>query len=252
MSTNALVSVVIPVYNGSAYLEQAIRSVLAQTYPHIEIIAVNDGSTDESAQILARVGTQVRVISQANAGVAAARNAGIANARGEFICFLDQDDYWRPEKVAEQVARFRSSDRVGLVHTDVICHNEHNNNFTNHINPADPKQMVGDCYERLLMGNAICNSSVMVRKSLIDIVGLCDPRIRGNTVQDYDLWLRVASVSHLDCVPKRLTVFRLHGGQGHSDHRAMIREELELLLPLRPERRMACPTRWPSPVGPAL
>jgi glycosyltransferase involved in cell wall biosynthesis len=178
----------------------------------------------------------VRVISQANAGVSAARNAGIAAARGEYLSFLDQDDSWAPAKVAEQVARFRASGRVGLVHTAVDYFDEESGALVGPENPdAHPEQMVGDCYDRLLLSNPLCNSSVMVRRSVIEAVGPCDPRIRGNTVQDYDLWLRVARVSAFDYVDQPLTVFRLHGGQGHRDRRAMLGEELKVLLRILPE-----------------
>jgi glycosyltransferase involved in cell wall biosynthesis len=232
LEMNDLVSVVIPVFNGSRYLAEAVRSVLDQTYPRVEVVAVDDGSTDDSPRVLAGFGERVRVIRQANSGVAAARNTGMSNARGEFVAFLDQDDYWRPEKLARQVDRFRASGRVGLVHTDFGFRRGDHESLDN---PHPAGLMVGDCFELLLLGNPLCNSSVLVRKSVIDAVGPCDLRILGNTVQDYDLWLRVARVSRFDFVASPLTFFRLHEGQGHRDRRGMLSEELDVLLRLRPE-----------------
>jgi glycosyltransferase involved in cell wall biosynthesis len=226
-----MVSVVIPVFNGAPFLAQAIQSVLDQTYPLIEVIAVDDGSIDESLEILQGFGNHIQIIAQPNSGVAAARNAGIAKAVGEFIAFLDQDDYWNREKVARQVEKFAASTQVGLVHTGVSYFDATIRNFVSPENPSSrPEQMVGDCYELLLMGNPLCNSSVIVRRKFINMVGPCNLKIRGNTVQDYDLWLRLARVSQFDYVNEPLTVFRLHEDQGHRDRRAMLCEELKLLL----------------------
>jgi glycosyltransferase involved in cell wall biosynthesis len=107
-----LVSVVIPVFNGERWLAEAVDSVVAQTYPNVEIVAVDDGSTDGSAAILARYPT-VRTITQPNAGCAVARNRGITEARGEFVAFIDQDDRWTPAKLATQVALLRGRPDAG-------------------------------------------------------------------------------------------------------------------------------------------
>lgn len=242
---DGLVSVILPVYNGAAFLEGAIRSVLNQSYPRIEIVAVDDGSTDASPSILASFSDSLRIVTQPNAGVAAARNAAIAQARGEFVAFLDQDDAWRPAKVARQVAAFRASNCVGLIHTDVDYLDAESGELTGPQDPtARPELMVGDCFEALLLGNPLCNSSVMLRSSVLHRVGPCDLRIRGNTVQDYDLWLRVAQVSQLAHVPEPLTVFRLHPAQGHRDRRAMLQEELGILLRIRPEAQWWLKAEW--------
>lgn len=110
------VSVIIPVYNGAHYLAAAIESVLAQTYPHYELIVVDDGSTDGSGAV-ARAYTAVRLITQSNQGVAAARNTGIAAAGGELIAFLDQDDLWLPGKLHAQVARLIAEPQLGYTRT---------------------------------------------------------------------------------------------------------------------------------------
>jgi glycosyltransferase involved in cell wall biosynthesis len=103
-----LISCVVPVYNGERYLGEAIESILKQSYRPIEIIIADDGSTDETASIAAGYGKQLRYLSQANAGAAAARNLGMSAAEGEFVGFLDADDVWPWDKLDRQMARFRA------------------------------------------------------------------------------------------------------------------------------------------------
>lgn len=110
-SVNPLVSVILPVYNGARYVGEAIESVLSQDYRPIECIVVDDGSSDESAQIIARY--PVTYIRQAQAGPGAARNAGVGAASGEILAFLDQDDQWAPGKLSAQVDILRSSPVAG-------------------------------------------------------------------------------------------------------------------------------------------
>src|SRR5438132_1599837 len=114
--TPLCVSVVIPVYNGERYLADAIQSVRDQTYQNFEVIVVDDGSTDGSADVAQRFGEAIRYVHQANGGVCKARNAGIAAARGAYIAFLDQDDLWLPDKLAAQVTYLDSHPEVGAVY----------------------------------------------------------------------------------------------------------------------------------------
>jgi glycosyltransferase involved in cell wall biosynthesis len=114
-----VVSCIVPVYNGEAYLGAALDSILAQTWRPLEIIVVDDGSTDGSAAVAETYGAIVRVIRQANAGCAAARNAGLAAATGEFVAFLDADDVWHPEKLDRQMARFEARPELDYTVTHV-------------------------------------------------------------------------------------------------------------------------------------
>lgn len=116
-----LVSVLIPTYNRAYILGQAIDSVLAQDHPQLEVIVVDDGSTDDTPALLAGYGDRVRVVRQANAGLAAARNAGLALARGEFIAFQDSDDLWAPWKLTVQVALMRRVPDMALCWTDMAA-----------------------------------------------------------------------------------------------------------------------------------
>jgi len=232
--TPELVSVVIPVYNGAAHLRQAIESVLSQTYAAVELIAVDDGSTDESPAVLQQYANRLTIIRQANAGVATARNSGIQRATGEFIAFLDQDDWWHPEKLERQVAVFREDDGIGLVHTDVAYFADEQKTFVLPPNPdTNPSSMVGNCFDRLLLGNHITNSSVVVRRSMLDRYGLCNTSLKKNTVADHDLWLRIAKNSRVGFVDQRLTYFRIHAGQGSASRIAMLSDEIGVILQYR-------------------
>ena len=119
MLMNVTVSVVIPTYNYGRYLATAIESALAQTFVPLEVIVVDDGSTDDTPQILETFGNRIQTIRQLNQGAGAARNTGIAAARGEYVAFLDSDDIWKPRKLQMQIARFDADPALGLVHCGV-------------------------------------------------------------------------------------------------------------------------------------
>lgn len=227
--TRPLVSVVIPVFNGERFLRQAIDSALAQTYDAVEVIAVDDGSTDGSPAILASYGDRVRAIRQPNSGVSRARNAGIASARGEFIAFLDQDDWWQPAKLERQAESVLSDAEIGLVHTDAAHFDEPSQSYAGRINWVRTELLTGRCYDRLLLGNGIFNSSVLVRKSALNAVGGFNEDIRRNTIQDYDLWLRIAKQYAFAYIAEPLMVYRLHPDQGMWNVRDSLLEELRLL-----------------------
>jgi glycosyltransferase involved in cell wall biosynthesis len=224
-----LVSVVIPVYNGSRFLREAIDSTLGQTYSPVQVIVVDDGSVDDSAQIIRSYGSRVDYVGQQNAGVARARNKGVSAARGDFIAFLDQDDWWRPDKISRQMEFFIQDPDVGLVHSEAAHYDNPSSAFVERFNPNRSDLLTGHCYERLLLGNAIFNSSVMIRRSVLDTVGVFDTQIQGNTIQDYDLWLRIARRSSLVYIPEQLTIYRLHPDQGMWMARDSLVEELRLL-----------------------
>jgi glycosyltransferase involved in cell wall biosynthesis len=225
-----LVSVVVPVYNGEKYLRQAIDSALGQTYQPLQVVVVDDGSTDASPTVVASYGERARSIRQPNAGVARARNAGLAAADGELVAFLDQDDWWLPEKVARQVECFQANPDLGLVHTGILQYSESSGGFIEGVYDTGPSPLLqGHCYERLLLGNGVYNSSVMIRKAVIEKAGLFDPGIPGNTCQDYDLWLRIARHYPFGYVAEPLAALRLHPEQGTWNRRAMLGDELRIV-----------------------
>ena len=117
--TAPLVSCIVPVFNGERYLGEALESILRQTHPRLEVIVVDDGSTDGTSGIVAGYGSRIRGLFQTNAGPAAARNRGLAAARGELVGFLDADDLWHPEKLARQVGRFHTRPELDACVTHV-------------------------------------------------------------------------------------------------------------------------------------
>ena len=116
---SALISCIVPVYNGERYVGEALDSILAQTYRPLEVIVVDDGSTDRTAEVVAGYGGQARYIFQSNAGLAMARNLGLTAVQGEFAAFLDADDVWHPEKLDRQIARFKARPELDLCITHV-------------------------------------------------------------------------------------------------------------------------------------
>jgi glycosyltransferase involved in cell wall biosynthesis len=224
------VSVVMPAYNGERFLRESLDSVLAQTYPNLEIVVVDDGSTDGTPGLLLSYEERLVVVTQQNEGVAKARNAGIHRAGGALIAFIDQDDLWAPTKIEKQVALLEEDERVGLVHTATAYFDNATQSFRQPLcESCHPESAVGDCFERLLLGNTLTQSSVMVRKTVLEEVGLFDPLSAKNSCQDYDLWLRVARVCRFGYLPEKLTTFRLHPDQGTWDRRTILTDELNVL-----------------------
>ncbi|WP_300666951.1 glycosyltransferase [Desulfoluna sp.] len=183
---NPLISVIIPTYNRAWALEAAVDSVLAQNYPEVELIVVDDGSTDETPALLARYGDALRVLTLENGGVSRARNHGIAAATGTFIAFLDSDDRWLPEKLSEQVDFFRQNPEALICQTEElwIRNGKRVNPCKHHKKPS------GDIFEASLHLCLVSPSAVMMKRTLLDEVGLFDESLPA--CEDYDLWLRIA------------------------------------------------------------
>lgn len=196
-----MVSVVIPTYNRANVVSRAIRSVLSQTYSKLEILVVDDGSTDDTQAILSGF-PEIISIAQQNRGVSAARNAGIAASKGELIAFLDSDDEWLPRKLERQAQLY--SDK----NPDFICH-------TNEIWVRGDKPVVqknrhlkqgGFFFERALERCLISPSAVMISRCLLDRVGWFDEELIA--AEDYDLWLRITCSHRVDYLEEPLVIKR--------------------------------------------
>ena len=118
------VSVIIPAYNQAKFLAVAIDSCLEQTYRDIEVIVVEDGSTDETRDVAARFGDRISYIHQENTGLAGARNRGIGESKGEYLCFLDSDDFFHPQKIQRQVELIEADPQLGFVYCDIVTTDE--------------------------------------------------------------------------------------------------------------------------------
>jgi glycosyltransferase involved in cell wall biosynthesis len=181
------VSVIVPVYNRPAFVRQAIDSALAQECPGgFEVVVVDDGSTDETPAVLASYGDRIRVVTQRNGGVARARNAGFAAARGEYLALLDSDDIWLPGKLAAQVALLDAHPKAGFAHSDVEEFFEGGRRTEWRRRPAIES---GEVLKALLRRNFVHTMTVMLRRVAIEEVGDFDPRYP--PCEDWDLWLRI-------------------------------------------------------------
>jgi hypothetical protein len=207
------ITVVIPTYNYARYLPEAIDSALAQTHAPLEIIVVDDGSTDDTPRVLAAYGAKIRAIRQGNQGVAAARNTGVAAARGEYIALLDSDDVWLPRKLELQIARFDADPSLGLVH----CGGESfdgGGTLDVHLDGLEGRvgrQMLS--LDRIVI--PFPGSGLLFPKRVIEEAGGFDVRLPPS--DDWDLCYRVAASHAIGFVPEVLVRYRLHGGGIHLD-----------------------------------
>jgi glycosyltransferase involved in cell wall biosynthesis len=226
-NATARVAVVIPCFNAARFIGDSIRSVLGQTYPNIEIIVVDDGSTDDLDGTLGPYRDRLTLLRQPNAGQATARNRGIAATRAEYIAFLDADDRWRSGKVAAQVAILNARPECGLVHTVRTLIDANGQSVRESpLSPEPAHAARGECLLRLISGNAIYISSVMVRRSLLEdepfTSHLCG-------VEDWDMWLRLARRTEFARIDEPLTEYRVHTTNFSWDKRAMLRSTVSLM-----------------------
>jgi glycosyltransferase involved in cell wall biosynthesis len=201
------VSVILPAFNRAWSLKRAIDSILSQTYANLETIVIDDGSTDETPSLLLSYGNRIRVIRQANQGVSAARNAGIRAASGDLIALLDSDDAWLPGKIKAQVDFFTTHPEAVVCQTEEIW-------IRNgvRVNPRRRhKKHRGMIFQRSLPLCLISPSAVMLRRKVLDDVGLFDKQLPA--CEDYDLWLRITWKYPVDLIDEPLIV--KHGG--HAD-----------------------------------
>jgi glycosyltransferase involved in cell wall biosynthesis len=207
------VSAIVPAFNYGRYLSAAIDSALAQTYPLLELVVVDDGSTDETAAVLASYGERVRVLRQDNRGPAAARNAGIAAARGELLAFLDADDGWHPRKLELQVERLAAEPAPGLVH----CGMERidGSGRTLGVATGGHEGWIADTILRLEEGVIGPPSTWLVPRRIVEETGGFDERLLSS--EDWDLAYRIARRHPFGYVPLPLTRYREHGGGVHHD-----------------------------------
>lgn len=228
---------IIPNYNGEQFIAAAIESVRTQTYPCIEVLIVDDGSTDRSVQIIEQ---QIQndpvfhLIKQPNRGVAAARNTGIARATGEFIAPLDSDDIWLPGKLRAQVESVLASDEdVGLVYT-WSASIDSNGHCTGGVNASDREGVV---LADLLFENFVGNGSAPLirRDHLVAVGGYSEEfsRLGATGCEDRDLYLRLAERCRFYVVPKVLVGYRQHENNMSKDVRTMRRSHRLVLRKLK-------------------
>lgn len=228
-----LVSVIIPAYNAELFIEETLKSVLAQTYKNIEVIVVDDGSQDRTAEIVNKfieIDQRVKLFTQVNSGVAVARNTGIAKAQGEFIAPIDADDIWYPDNIAKQVeCMLASPANVGVVYSWSVYIDE-TGSLTGGFCAGN---ITGNVYTTLIWQNFIDNASAsLIRRNVLEKVGLYDWQLRQQKAQgceDWDLYLRIAEYYEFAVVPEFLVGYRKTPQTMSKDYEQMARSH-DLML----------------------
>lgn len=227
MSQTPLISVIIPAYNCGQYIAMAVSSALAQDYPNKEIIVVNDGSTDNTLEVLAHFGTSIVLVNQPNSGVAAARNLGMQTARGAFIALLDADDLWLPGKLRNQVNYLRAHPEVGAVYSAwrEWRPNAQGTFTVPQLSRAEMEQDgieaqdSGWLYNKLFQDSIIHTTTLLMRREIMEQVGAFDPALRRG--QDYDYWFRMSRLAPIHKLCAVLSLYRIHPESiSHQPHRA--------------------------------
>jgi glycosyltransferase involved in cell wall biosynthesis len=223
------VSLVIATFNHARLLGDAIDSALAQTLSGVDIIVVDDGSTDDTPAVLERYGGRIRVLRQPNRGLAAARNTGLAAARGTYVAFLDADDVMAPAKLAEQVAVLERAPTIGWTYCDVLIETVATGatvRASERFGYA-ARALDGWLFPELIHGNFIPAIAPLVRRTALDAAGGFDERL--TALEDWDLWLRLALLAEARYTPAVLVRYRIQPGGMSEDRARMDRNRFHVL-----------------------
>ena len=223
------ITVVIPVYNGAQTIRATLESILAQSFQDIEIVVINDGSTDGTAAIVEAIieqytGCPIRLMHYPNRGLAASRNRGIQQSRCELISFVDADDLWTPHKLADQLAALRANPGAAVAYswTDCIDLADRVCRRGSHVAAE------GQVYDKLLMGNFLdSGSNALFRKQVFKAVGPFDETL--TAAEDWDMFLRVALDHTFVAVPKVQVLYRLSPQSMSANLKRQERESLRVL-----------------------
>ena len=218
------VSVIIPTYNSAAYLVEAIDSVLAQTYSDVEILVVDDGSTDDTPKVIKKYGDRVRYLRQANSGVAVARNRGISESLGRYVAFLDADDTWLPVKLERQLEGLAGRLDARLCYSAFLS-------VTSDLQPIGVRRSdrVGRALEDLLLRGNVVGSicTVIAERSLFQLAGGFDPEL--SQCADWDMWVRLAAHTEFVYIDEPLVTYRQHDSNMSRNAPLLERDSLRVL-----------------------
>jgi glycosyltransferase involved in cell wall biosynthesis len=233
----SIVTVIIPAHNQARFLGQAIESALGQTHADLELIVVNDGSTDDTREVIrAFADPRLRYVEQENQGLSAARNAGLRGAWGRFVSFLDADDLFLPTKLADLLAALTADPEADLAAGQALPIDEQGHRVGHAFDrplPADPAD--------LLFGNPLHVGSVLLRRAALDRVGAFDVSLR--SYEDWDMWLRLARAGcRLRWVDRPVSLYRFHTHQMTRDGAQMTAASLAVLDKFFAES--ALPAAW--------
>jgi glycosyltransferase involved in cell wall biosynthesis len=224
------VDIIIPAYNAAKYLPTAIASVLGQTFEDWRILLIDDGSTDNTAEVVApfiqQLGPKLQYIKQPNSGLPAARNTAIRNSSSEFLALLDADDVWLPCRLFESVKYFENHPQVGLSYSfvEIIDSTGETIKICDNIQEHAEGRIASYIYMRMV--DMPC-PTITFRRNCIDDVGLFDETLRAS--EDRDLWLRIAQRYEVGLVPTVLAQYRLAPGSMSTDSERMLKAQLQFI-----------------------
>ncbi|BCS54873.1 glycosyltransferase [Geobacter sp. SVR] len=240
---NEYVSVIIPAYNAERHLAETIDSVISQTYPYVECIIIDDGSTDETAAVAQRYGNRVILVRQENRKLPEARNAGMRLAKGDYVTFLDADDLITPTKIEHQVAYLRKHQGADAVYCKVRYFSDEKPGEFYSLKRPTPE---GDILPALVYGNFIPVHSTLIRKRMID--ALCVPFRNFPALEDWDFLLRLSlSGCRFGFLDEELADYRMHAGGMSRNETLMFEAKLKVIETIAEESREALLKRELSP-----
>ncbi|MBS0169866.1 MAG: glycosyltransferase [Nitrospira sp.] len=229
------VSVVIPTFNCDRFIRRTVDSALAQTYRDFEIIVVDDGSTDDTRAVLSEYGKSVHYLFQSNQGASAARNMALEQASGELIAYLDADDLWAPNKLAQQVDYLDAHPECGLVHTEVAVVDEQDSVVHARFNQETQRTIPqGKCLRQVLQRSHIQTLTVVERRTAFDRAGKFDLRLP--IAQDYLHWIQVVLAGfEIGYLPDPLGSYRWRAGSLMSSQRRLLGDFVRIYQILQTE-----------------
>lgn len=221
-----LVSVVITTYNYGAYLKTCLDSVLCQGHTNLEIIVINDGSTDHTDQVIAPYlkNPLIKYVKQANAGQAVAKNKGINKGTGDYVAFLDADDYWMPEKLTKQLALFKADSQLGVVFSQSTWIDQAGLPIPIHT----PRPHSGWVTNDMVIDNFVAFSSALVKRECFQTLGFFDEKLEMGI--DWDLWLRFSRHYKFAFVDEKLIAYRVGHPNQMSKKQERRQEQTDFIL----------------------
>jgi len=219
-----LVSVIMPTYNGELFIYKALNSVINQTYNKFEIIVVDDGSTDNTRNIVDEFIKEnkcniIFIELGNNYGRSRARNEGLSHVSGDFIAFLDVDDVWSPKKIEKQLILFNTDNKIGAVGVSALCKDLHNINNKDHV--IKPWARGDNTFSSMLTGNAIgVTPGVVIRRSALNSDDKFDENLE--TMEDYDFWLNIAKRMRFDFIDEPLVTVYRHERNSFYDYKKSV------------------------------